>query len=131
MVAAAITEIAGSSSWFERGFVTYSNQAKIDLLNVPAPLLETVGAVSEPVAQAMAQGALRNSQAQLALSITGIAGPGGGSASKPVGMVCFGWADHLQTRCETHIFQGNRQQVRAQAATHALRGVLAWLSEKH
>lgn len=92
LVAAAITDVAGSSGWFERGFVTYSNEAKSTMLGVPAKLIRDYGAVSEEVAHAMAEGALLNSRAQVALSITGVAGPTGGTPEKPVGMVCFGWS---------------------------------------
>lgn len=124
LVAAAITDISGSSGWFERGFVTYSNEAKTTMLGVPAKLIRDHGAVSEEVATAMAQGALLNSRAQLALSITGIAGPGGGTPEKPVGMVCLGWSNRLTTLVETQRFKGDRQQIRRQAAERALRGLL-------
>jgi len=124
MVSAALTDIAGSSGWFERGFVTYANQAKTDMLGVPPALLERHGAVSEPVARAMAEGALRHSCAQVSLAITGIAGPDGGAPDKPVGTVWFAWSDARHTHAERIIFQGNRAQVREQAAAHALRGVL-------
>ncbi|TWG78734.1 nicotinamide-nucleotide amidase [Cupriavidus gilardii J11] len=124
LVAAAITEISGSSAWFERGFVTYSNEAKSTMLGVPAKLIRDHGAVSEEVAHAMAEGALLNSRAQVALSITGVAGPTGGSPDKPVGMVCFGWSNRIVTRAETQRFKGDRQQIRRQAAEHALRGLL-------
>lgn len=125
LVGAAITAIAGSSGWFERGFVTYSNQAKTDLLDVPAEVLRLNGAVSEATAAAMVAGALAHSSAQVALAITGIAGPGGGLPGKPVGTVCFGWqcagqAPAVQTLC----FAGDRAAVRAQAAQHALAGML-------
>lgn len=125
-VAAAITSVAGSSAWFERGFVTYSNGAKETMLGVPAATLAEHGAVSEPVAAAMAGGALRHSGAGLALSITGVAGPGGGTPAKPVGMVCFGWAAAGESaRVETRVFAGDRNAVRRQAVLHALAGVLA------
>jgi nicotinamide-nucleotide amidase len=124
LVAAAITDISGSSGWFERGFVTYSNEAKSTMLGVPAKLIRDHGAVSEEVALAMAQGALLNSRAQLALSITGIAGPGGGTPEKPVGMVCLGWSNRITTLVETQRFKGDRQQIRRQAAERALRGLL-------
>jgi len=130
MVATAITDISGSSNWFERGFVTYSNQAKIEMIGVPPELIERHGAVSEPVARAMAEGALRNSRAQVSLAITGIAGPGGGTPDKPVGTVAFGWSNRLHTSVETLVFKGDREQVRVQAAAHALRGLLALLEEK-
>jgi nicotinamide-nucleotide amidase len=130
MVAAAITDISGSSGWFERGFVTYSNQAKSEMIGVPADLIDKHGAVSEPVARAMAEGALRNSRAQVSLAITGIAGPGGGTELKPVGMVSFAWSNRLHTAVETLVFKGDREQIRVQAATHALRGLLALLDER-
>jgi nicotinamide-nucleotide amidase len=124
LVAAAITDIAGSSAWFERGFVTYSNDAKTTMLGVPAKLIRDHGAVSEEVAHAMAEGALLNSRAQVALAVTGIAGPTGGTAEKPVGMVCFGWSNRITTQVETQRFKGDRAQIRRQAAEHAMRGLL-------
>jgi nicotinamide-nucleotide amidase len=130
MVATAITDISGSSGWFERGFVTYSNQAKHEMIGVPADLLEKHGAVSEPVARAMAEGALRNSRAQVSLAITGVAGPGGGTKAKPVGMVSFAWSNRLHTTVHTQVFKGDRERIRVQAAEHALRGLLALLDEK-
>lgn len=130
MVATAITDISGSSGWFERGFVTYSNLAKSEMIGVPAEMIERYGAVSEPVAREMAEGALRNSRAQVSLSITGVAGPGGGSPEKPVGMVSFGWSNRLHTSVETLVFKGDREQIRVQAAVHALRGLLALLDEQ-
>ncbi|WP_322107225.1 CinA family protein [Paraburkholderia sp. J41] len=130
MVATAITDISGSSGWFERGFVTYSNQAKSEMIGVPADLIERHGAVSEPVARAMAEGALRNSRAQVSLAITGVAGPGGGTPEKPVGTVSFGWSNRLHTSVETVVFKGDREQIRVQAAAHALRGLLALIDEK-
>ncbi|WP_323121494.1 CinA family protein [Burkholderia alba] len=130
MIAAAITDISGSSGWFERGFVTYSNQAKSDMIGVPAEMIDKHGAVSEPVARAMAEGALRNSRAQVSLSVTGIAGPGGGSEHKPVGTVSFAWSNRLHTSVETVVFKGDREQIRVQAATYALRGLLKLLDEQ-
>lgn len=129
LVAAAITDISGSSSWFERGFVTYSNQAKTEMIGVPAELIEKHGAVSESVACAMAEGALRNSRAQVSLAITGVAGPGGGTETKPVGMVSFAWSNRLHTPMETLVFKGDREQIRLQAAAHALRGLLTLIEE--
>ncbi|EXI85207.1 MAG: Nicotinamide-nucleotide amidohydrolase PncC [Candidatus Accumulibacter regalis] len=119
------TAIAGSSRWFERGFVTYSNEAKIEMLGVDAELLVAQGAVSEATAAAMALGALRCSRADWALAITGVAGPGGGSPSRPVGTVCFAWAGP-QGRLDTErrCFAGERAAVRAQSVAHALQGVL-------
>ncbi|WP_250502620.1 nicotinamide-nucleotide amidase [Caballeronia sp. AZ7_KS35] len=129
MVATAITDISGSSAWFERGFVTYSNLAKIEMIGVRATLIEQHGAVSEPVAKAMAEGALRNSRAQVSVSITGVAGPAGGSEAKPVGTVCFGWSNRLNTQIETQHFKGDREQVRTQAAAHALRRLLEFMDQ--
>jgi nicotinamide-nucleotide amidase len=130
MVCRALTEIGGSSDWFERGFVTYSNAAKSDLLGVSADTLKAHGAVSEPAAGEMAEGALARSRAQLALSITGIAGPGGAVPGKPIGTVCFGWsALDAETRTETVRFTGDRGMVRARAALHALRRARERLAE--
>lgn len=124
-IAQCLTAIAGSSDWFERGFVTYSNEAKVEMLGVDADTLLAHGAVSEATAAAMAAGALRHSHADWALAVTGIAGPSGGSKDKPVGMVCFGWAA-FDGRVETQTlhFAGDRQQVRAQTVAHALQGLL-------
>ena len=130
MVATAMTDISGSSGWFERGFVTYSNQAKTEMIGVPPELIEKHGAVSEPVARAMAEGALTNSRAQVSLAVTGVAGPGGGTPEKPVGMVSFGWSNRLHTSVETLVFKGDREQIRVQAAAHALRGLLALIEEQ-
>ena len=127
-VAAAVTAVAGSSGWFERGFVTYSNAAKESMLGVAASTLATHGAVSEAVALEMAAGALRNSRAQVALSITGVAGPGGGTPAKPVGTVCFGWvrADGVR-KVQTRLLPGDRAAVRAQSVVYALTELLAIL----
>ena len=124
-VAQAVTAIAGSSEWFERGFVTYSNEAKMEMLGVSSDTLEAHGAVSEQTAREMASGALAHSRAQVALSITGVAGPTGGTAQKPVGMVCFGWAGAGgEVNTVTRNFTGNRDSVRRQAVICALQGVL-------
>ena len=124
-VAQCLTAIAGSSEWFDRGFVTYSNEAKQEMLGVPAEILSEHGAVSQPVAVAMAEGALRNSRADWGVAITGIAGPTGGSAQKPVGTVCFAWACRDgRVATETRHFAGNREAVRAQSVEHALAGLL-------
>lgn len=120
MVAAACTDLAGSSAWLERGFVTYSNAAKTEMLGVDAQLIATHGAVSEPVARAMAQGALQHSAAQVALAITGVAGPGGGSEAKPVGTVWFAFAGPWGVHNEVQHFGGDRAAVRQAAALHAL-----------
>ncbi|KMY86416.1 C-terminal domain of CinA [Candidatus Paraburkholderia calva] len=130
MVATAITDISGSSAWFERGFVTYSNLAKTEMIGVPAAMIEQHGAVSERVAKAMAEGALRNSCAQVSVSITGVAGPAGRSEAKPVGTVCFGWNNRLHTDVETLHFKGDREQVRSQAAAHALWRLLEFLEQR-
>jgi len=124
-VAQCLTSIAGCSDWFERGFVTYSNEAKQEMLGVASETLELHGAVSVATAQAMAEGALKRSRADWAVSITGIAGPGGGSPDKPVGTVCFGWAGpDGAVDADSHHFSGNREQIRAQSVAHALRGIL-------
>ncbi|GAD21861.1 CinA family protein [Acidovorax sp. MR-S7] len=120
MIAAACTDLAGSSAWFERGFVTYSNAAKAELLGVPAALIDTHGAVSEPVARAMAEGAVAHSAAQVAVAVTGIAGPTGGSVDKPVGTVWFGWQVGGRTHSEARCFDGDRAAVRAATVCHAL-----------
>lgn len=123
-LAKVCTDREGSSHWFERGFVTYTNEAKQELLGVAAQTLVDNGAVSEVTAAEMAQGALNNSRAQISVAITGIAGPGGGSDAKPVGTVCFGWAEAGQTaRSERCRFEGDRENVRAQAVLHALQGL--------
>ena len=123
-VAQAVTSVAGSSDWFERGFVTYSNDAKQDLLGVKTATLQAHGAVSEETAREMAQGALARSKATLAVAVTGVAGPGGGSPGKPVGMVCFAWASKARTVAETRHFSGDRDSVRRQSVVRALEGVL-------
>jgi nicotinamide-nucleotide amidase len=125
LIAAACTELAGSSNWFERGFVTYSNQAKTDLLGVPFDLIDTHGAVSEPVARAMAEGALQRAGVDLAVAVTGVAGPGGGSPAKPVGTVWLAWAVRggaTVARCE--LFAGDRAQVRQSTCEQALAGLV-------
>lgn len=149
-VAQALTAIAGSSAWFERGFVTYANAAKMEMLGVPESTLARHGAVSEATARAMAEGALRHSHADWSLAITGIAGPTGGTPEKPVGTVCFAWAGReagdnaggevdcetgdeigrgINGEAQTMHFTGDRAAVRAQAVRHALRGLLERLAE--
>jgi nicotinamide-nucleotide amidase len=124
-VAKVLTDIAGSSTWFERGFVTYSDAAKQELLEVRAATLKDFGAVSEQTAREMARGALAHSQADVALAITGIAGPGGGTPDKPVGLVWFAWARRSGTlRVAQQQFSGDREAVRRQAVAAALQGVL-------
>lgn len=126
MVAAALTDIPGSSDVVERGLVTYSNAAKSELLGVPPALIAAQGAVSAEVAQAMAEGALARAPVDLAVAITGIAGPGGGSAEKPVGLVWFGIARKgAAARTENHIFPGDRTAIRRLAARRALELLLA------
>lgn len=120
LIAAALTSIAGASDVVDRGFVTYSNAAKHEMVGVPMTLIEQYGAVSEPVAEAMAAGALERSRAGIAVSVTGVAGPGGGSADKPVGLVCFGLARRGRpTVTEKRIFPGDRAAVRAATVAHA------------
>lgn len=132
LVCATLTDLAGSSAWFERGYITYSNEAKTDCLGVPAELIESFGAVSEQVANAMASGALKASGANVAISITGIAGPSGGSTAKPVGTVCFGWAIQSSATdsrliCKTMHFDGDRGSIREQAKDYALAELIALL----
>ncbi len=125
LIAGACTEVSGSSEWFERGFVTYSNAAKSELLGVPAALIGQHGAVSEPVARAMAAGAVAHaSPAKLAVAVTGVAGPTGGSAEKPVGTVWFGWATPAGVFTEHRRFDGDRSAVRQATVRHALAGLL-------
>lgn len=131
LIAASCTELAGSSAWFERGFVTYSNEAKTELLGVPAALIAQHGAVSEEVAKAMAVGALARSHADIAVAVTGVAGPSGGSDAKPVGTVWLAWAERdrndldgaVAVHAQKMWFPGDRQAVRAATVAHALAGV--------
>ena len=133
LLAAQLTDLSHASQWFDRGFVTYSNEAKTELIGVSPTLIENHGAVSEEVAQAMARGALRNSRAQVSIAITGIAGPGGGTAHKPVGMVCFAWEiahkGLINIHSKTKQFSGDRQMVREQACVFALQELLRLLKE--
>ena len=124
MIAAACTDLAGSSAWFERGFVSYSNAAKTELLGVPTGLIATHGAVSEAVARAMAQGALAHAHAQCAVAVTGVAGPTGGSADKPVGTVWFAWATPGGLHSECQRFDGGRAAVRSATVEHSLRTLM-------
>ncbi|KAF3999886.1 CinA family protein [Glaciimonas immobilis] len=126
-VSQAITDIAGSSEWFDCGFVTYSNASKTELLDISEALLAQHGAVSEEIAAAMAESALANSGAHVALSTTGIAGPGGAVPGKPVGTICFGWAQGHQTYTERLVFHGNRRAIREQTIAHSLQGLLRFL----
>ncbi len=129
LIAQIVTATAGSSAWLERGFVTYSNAAKQEMLDVSAATLATQGAVSEAVACEMARGARTHSHAQVSLAVTGIAGPGGGSSDKPVGTVCFAWClvDAVPISA-THHFVGTREEVRKQTAIQALQGLLDLLT---
>lgn len=128
MIAARCTDLSGSSQWFERGFVTYSNAAKSELLGVPAELIAQHGAVSEAVACAMADGALRHAHAQVSVAVTGIAGPTGGSADKPVGTVWFAWCVNEQLSSERRVFDGNRAAIREATVAHALQGLIKRLA---
>jgi nicotinamide-nucleotide amidase len=128
-VAQMMTSVAGSSEWFERGFVAYTNLAKREMLGGKTTILSRYGAVSDQTARAMAEGALANSHAQVAIAITGIAGPSGGTPEKPVGTVCFAWAGKKSdTLSRKHIFYGDRESVRRQSVATALQGLLDFLS---
>jgi nicotinamide-nucleotide amidase len=127
LIAAYLTDLPGSSLWFDRGFITYSNLAKQQMLDVNPNLIQHAGAVSEAVARAMANGALKNSAASLALAVTGIAGPDGGSEDKPVGMVCFAWSGKgLVTQSLCRYFSGNRESIRLLACEQAIQGLLQY-----
>jgi len=129
-VAQVVTSIAGSSEWFERGFITYSNEAKQELIGVRGETIARHGAVSEETAREMALGALAASHGTLALAVTGVAGPSGGTPAKPVGMVCFAWADRSgAVVSETRHFTGDREKVRRQSVMRALQGVIERLDE--
>ncbi len=128
LVAKTITDLAGSSDWFDRGFVTYSNQAKTDMLGVPAELINQYGAVSEAVASAMLNGAIRHSAAEYAISVTGVAGPGGGSDEKPVGTVWIGVGSEDQQIVRRYVFSGDREAVRQAAMGTALETLIDMLS---
>lgn len=127
LISAACTDLAGSSAWFERGFVTYSNDAKTELLGVDAGVISQHGAVSEETARAMVEGAIARSKAQVAVAVTGVAGPTGGSRSRPVGTVWFGWSVGGQTNAECMLFAGDRAAVRAATVRHALERLIALL----
>ncbi|RZI65445.1 MAG: CinA family protein [Variovorax sp.] len=129
LIAAACTELAGSSAWFERGFITYSNEAKAEAIGVDVALLAAHGAVSEPVVRAMTQGAITHARAQVALAVTGIAGPTGGSPDKPVGTVWFGWSVGGVVRTERRRFDGDRATVRAATAQHSLQTLALLLAD--
>lgn len=131
LISALITNTAGSSAWFESGLVTYSNQAKQDLLKVKETTLTQYGAVSEQVAMEMAIGALQQGRSTIAASVTGIAGPDGGTAAKPVGTVCFAWtSDDLTSISKTYLFQGNREQIREQSTIALLFGLKDLLKQQ-
>lgn len=129
-VSMLVTSVTGSSTWFDRGFVTYSNAAKQEMLAVSSEVIEIHGAVSEETARQMVLGVVAHSNASVALSITGIAGPGGGSAEKPVGTVCFGWLVDGHCDTETCHFSGDRDAIREQAVRHVLSQLLTRLGQK-
>ncbi|WP_048308025.1 CinA family protein [Halomonas sp. PR-M31] len=128
-VAAAITDIAGSSDYFETGYITYANTSKTRLLNVSESLLEGYGAVSQETVEAMVEGACLESGADIGVAVSGIAGPGGGSDDKPVGTVWFAWGDASRQQSIRHVFEGDRAAVRHQAARVALEGLIEWLEK--
>lgn len=127
MIAAAITEIAGSSAYFDRGFVTYSNEAKIEMLDVQPMTLDRFGAVSEQTARLMARGAYAHSLADITVSVTGIAGPDGGTDKKPVGLVYIGLSTDDHAEVHKHLFDGDRASVRTQTMTHAIQHMIDYL----
>ena len=127
MIAAQCTDLSGSSRWFERGFVTYSNAAKSELIGVPEALITQHGAVSEPVALAMAQGAVQHAHAQVSVAVTGVAGPTGGTPDKPVGTVWFAWCIDDRLSSERCVFADDRRTVREATVAHALQGLLSRL----
>jgi nicotinamide-nucleotide amidase len=129
MIAAACTDLSGSSAWFERGWVTYSNAAKTTELGVPAALISQHGAVSEPIARAMAQGACLHAPVQVSVAVTGVAGPTGGSPDKPVGTVWFAWVTPAGVVSEVQHFAGDRAAVRTATVHHALKRLLALLAK--
>lgn len=120
MIAAACTDVPGSSSWFDGSFITYSNAAKAAMLGVPTALIEQHGAVSEPVVRAMATGAIAHSQAQTSIAVSGVAGPAGGTPEKPVGAVWIAWSVQAQVHAQLHQFEGDRAAIRYQAALHGI-----------
>jgi nicotinamide-nucleotide amidase len=125
LISTCLTDLPGSSNWFERGFVTYSNASKEEMLSVPHDLIKRYGAVSEEVALAMALGAIEHSHGDVAVSVTGVAGPDGGTLDKPVGTVCFAWAlRDLSSQTSRQQFSGNRHEIRSQACQYALNGAL-------
>lgn len=130
MIAKSFTDLAGSSAWFERGFVTYSNESKTEMLGVSASVIEQYGAVSEPVATAMATGALKNSHADYSIAVTGVAGPGGGSDEKPVGTVWIGIGSTNQVVAQTYLFDGDRENIRLLTMQTAIERLIHLMSSK-
>lgn len=128
-VAYAVTEIAGSSAWFDCGFITYSNASKSELLGISPALIAQHGAVSQEIAAAMAEGAIANSDAHIAISTTGIAGPQGAVPGKPVGTICFGWSMNGKTITERKLLTGDRQSIRQQTIVIALQGLIRFLEQ--
>jgi len=127
-IAQIITSVSGSACWFERGFVTYSNDAKQEMLGVVPEIIETYGAVSEQTAKQMAEGAIAYSHAQTSLAVTGIAGPTGGTKTKPVGTICFAWAgENMKTQTMQQHFDGNRTSIRSQAAQFVLENLVSFI----
>lgn len=129
LIGAMLTAVSGSSAWFAGGVISYSNSVKMGLLGVRGQDIESVGAVSEPVVRSMALGACRATGADAACAVSGVAGPGGGSPEKPVGTVWIGWSLHGETRARKYLFSGDRDEVRAQTAREAVKGLLDWVQE--
>lgn len=130
LIGAALTSVSGSSEWYVGGVISYANSVKTGLLGVDEAALEAHGAVSEPVVRGMALGACRVTGADVACAVSGVAGPGGGTPEKPVGTVWIGWSKHGETRATKFHFSGDRDAVRAQTVTEAIRGMLDWVKEK-
>ena len=130
LIGAALTAVSGSSEWYVGGVISYANSVKTGLLGVDEAALEAQGAVSEPVVRGMALGACRVTGADVACAVSGVAGPGGGTPEKPVGTVWIGWSKHGETRAQKFYFSGDRDSVRAQTVTEAIRGMLDWVKEK-
>lgn len=127
LVAGAITDVPGSSAWFKRGFITYANEAKHDMVGVSIDSLEHHGAVSRSVVEQMAQGGCWHSGAELAVAVSGVAGPGGGSVEKPVGTVWIAWGNSQQVYAHQFFFEGNRESIRQSSVLAALKGLRSWL----
>lgn len=128
LIGAMLTAVPGSSEWYVGGVISYANSVKIGLLGVRESDIETQGAVSEPVVRSMALGACRATGADIACAVSGVAGPGGGTPEKPVGTVWIGWSLHGETRARKFYFSGDRDEVRAQTVTEAVRGMLEWVT---